>query len=222
MPIKSACPETRKDIFDLLMGFKGDYAHYDGHLGNIRDQMYSEYYHLGPLTNSALKSYLCDKDRPEGEMLRDHRVLYLEPSVDKKILPVVTLDSSREWVNFRLYALLLMLDEGFELKSIALRFETDEAQEPTQTKGRHDFCHAQICRSIGNRTQALTPSWLPDSQPSIPLDADDQVTLVLCMLVSLYGGKRVVDRVYKLGNKNLIEHMKKLRALQPPPSTTDK
>ena len=185
--------------------------------GKIRDQMYCTYSHLGPLNISALESYICR--RQEVEMLWENRVLHLEPSEDRKILPLLILQSSHQWEHFRLYTLLLMLDDSFALKSIALRFETDEAQEPAETIGKHDFCHAQICRLINARTHALTPSWLPDSQPSIPLDADDQVTLVLCMLVSLYGGKYVVDKVSKLGNSNLIEHMKKLRA--PPASPLD-
>lgn len=219
MPIVCATPAIKKDVFDLLIGFMGDYDRIGGRLEIIRDQMYRQYSHLGPLTIPALESYICLQQ--EVEMLSDNRVLHLEPSEDNRILPLLILQSKDGWVHLSLYTLLLMLDEDSELKSVALRFETDESQAPTAIVGKHDFCHAQFCRRINARTHALTPGWLPDSQPSIPLDADDQVTLVLCMLVSLYGGRYVVDRVTKLGNKNLLEHMKKLRALKHPGTTAN-
>ena len=94
-----------------------------------------------------------------------------------------------------------MLNEESELKSLAMRFETDEGEHQSDGEiGSHDFCHAQLCRAITRRIPALTPSWLPDSQPSIPLDAEDQVSLVLCMLTSLYGRQTRSEEVIVNGH----------------------
>ena len=148
--------------------------------------------------------------------------LYLEPPKNRRMLPLVTLQSSDKWVHFRIYALLAMLDDKDEFRSLAMRFETDEGAIPATGKiGSHDFCHAQFCRSISGRVQALTPQWMPESQPSFPLDAEDHLGLVLCALVSLYGGRHVAEKVKSLGNKNLVNHLKCIRALRPSANVTN-
>ena len=60
--------------------------------------------------------------------------------------------------------------------------------------GAHDFHHAQLIRKFGQRKlddklQIDCPIWLPQSQPSFPLPAECPVTLLLCLLVTLYGRK---------------------------------
>lgn len=138
------------------------------------------------------------------------RFLFLEP-VANNMIPLLTLKTSDDWVHFRAYVLLAMLDQDNELQALAIRFETDEGERQTNgTIGSHDFCHAQLCRSIGAK-RATTEDWLPESQPSFPLDARDQVGLVLCMLTSLYGGRHVVRQFP--GDKHLRKHLDKVRAL---------
>ena len=133
--------------------------------------------------------------------------------VGKTILRLLTLQTSNDWVHFRAYVLLTMLDQCDGLQALAIRFETDEGPQTNGVTGSHDFCHAQLCQSINGKTRATTPSWLPESQPALPLDAEDQIGLVLCMLASLYGGRHVVERINTAGDGALRQHLKKVRAL---------
>ena len=215
MPIKPAGPATRIATFDILSGFLSPYEKMEGRLAMLRDEVYSKYCQLSPVDANGLNSILRN---PAAVEMRDKNlVLYLEPLENKQILPLVTLHSSEDWVHFSIYALLTMLNEESELKSLAMRFETDEGEHQSDGEvGAHDFCHAQLCRAITSRMQALTPSWLPDSQPSIPVDAEDQVSLVLCMLTSLYGGRHVVKKVSATGTRDLDKHLKAVRALRNP------
>ncbi len=149
-------------------------------------------------------------------MKDDDQFLKLEPIQCEDILPIVTLQGSDQWVHFRIYVLLVSLDENSDLRILGLRFETDEGDYDTEAKrGKHDFCHMQFCQSLSKLIPCLDPSWLPESQPSIPLDADCQVSLVLCMLVSLYGRKEVKKRLSDAGHRGLCKYLCKVRALRP-------
>lgn len=155
------------------------------------------------------------KINTEIDMKDNNMFLYLEPTKSKKILPLVTIQSSKNWVHFRIYVLLTMLDEDSNLQALAIRFETNEGYGSIENEiGAHDFCHAQLCRSITSKVPASTPFWMPDSQPSLPLDAEDQIGLVLCMLTSIYGGAHVLRKLNASGDRDLRKHMKKIRALR--------
>ena len=154
------------------------------------------------------------RENDEVPFLRQQRFLWLEPTNDKKILPLLTLGSTDKLVHFRLYTLLMRLDNSSELQSLAMRFETSEGDMGLEHKaGLHDFCHTQFCNSIDSDIKPTTPAWIPDSQPSIPLDADDQITLVLCMLISLYGGAHVYDKLSESGDGVILKQMQRVRAL---------
>ena len=143
-------------------------------------------------------------------------VLYLEPIEKERVLPVITIQSSADWVHFSIYALLAKLNNQSKIRSLAMRFETDEGDYLKEgIIGAHDFCHAQLCNTINESFPVYAPKWLPDSQPSYPLDGEDQVSLVLCMLVSLYGGKEVRAKLNEPGARDLTEHLEKVRALRP-------
>ncbi len=166
---------------------------------------------------SAIMSHygVCDV-----EWTTQHRFLFLEPIKDEDILPFLTLQSSDNWRQFRIYALLALSDDKSKHQSLAIRFETPEGEYIEDSKrGKHDFFHAQLCKNIFDSSrivvaQATTPEWLPTSQPSFPLDADNQVSLVLCMLTSLYGGRYVLSKFPATGDKNIQEYIQKVRALR--------
>jgi hypothetical protein len=67
--------------------------------------------------------------------------------------------------------------------------------------GIHHYYHVQIIQPPTSRL-----NWLPDAQPAFPLDADNPVKLLLCVLVSLYGlaylGKiiREAHNIYRLSD----------------------
>ncbi len=210
MPVKPADQAVRLAISDILSKFLSDHRWIDGPLAPLAQRVY-EKYKPGYVDAQALRGVLGKAS--ELGLREQSRFLYLEPVVDKGILPFLTLETSREWVNFRAYVLLTMLDQSDELQALAMRFETDEGSRTNGVIGSHDFCHAQLCRSINDSMRATTPTWLPESQPSLPLDAEDQIGLVLCMLTSLYGGRHVVERLNADGDRNLRKHLRQVRAL---------
>lgn len=210
MPVDPADLEVRFAISDILSMFLSDHQWSDERLAALAQQVY-EKYTPGYVDGQAFRGLLGRNS--ELELKEQGMYLYLEPVLDKRILPFLTLDTSSEWVNFRAYVLLTMLDPSDKLQALAMRFETDEGSPTNGRIGSHDFCHAQLCRSIDDSRFATTPSWLPVSQPSLPLDAEDQIGLVLCMLTSLYGGRHVVERFRDAGDNKLREHLKQVRAL---------
>ena len=213
MPIEPADEATRDVILDILLRFMSYYNKQSGPFAVLLGEIYGKY-QLGEVDDSGLKSMLS-KDS-DVEMMTQNKFMHLDPIPTKKnILPLVTLQSSNDWVIFRIYALLTTLDENCNLQSLAIRFETDEGGISTESNlGLHDFCHAQLCNNINEHVKNVTPQWVPDSQPSIPLDADNQVSLVLCMLTSLYGGKYVFSKLSDSSDRDLWEHLEKVRALQ--------
>ncbi len=210
MAINPADQAVRLAISDILSKFLGRYDRDDGPFVTLRQQVYEEYAPI-PIEVHGLSGLLGG--RSELKLKNQNRFLFLEPVVDKNILPLLTLETSNQWVNFRAYVLLTMLDRCEGLQALAIRFETDEGPQKNGVIGSHDFCHAQLCRYINDKTRATTPNWLPESQPSLPLDAEDQIGLVLCMLTALYGGRHVVERLNTAGDRDLRQHLKKVRAL---------
>ncbi len=81
------------------------------------------------------------------------------------------------------------------------RFDQDESLSTNNQNlrsgnayGIHDFHHAQLIRKFGqskldDKLQIDCPVWIPQSQPSFPLPAECPVTLLLCMIITLYGRK---------------------------------
>lgn len=141
------------------------------------------------------------------------RVLYLPPlEKDPCCIPILSLycklKELQSIAKFRV--LLVRLDENrgpHGIYGIGFRMETPEkinqntspstnnqGTNTTNNNGHHDFHHAQLIRKFGqdeldNKLQIDCPIWLPQSQPSFPLPAECPVTLLLCLLVTLYGRK---------------------------------
>ena len=227
MPIEPATNATRIATSDILSMFLRNYERVDGPVATLCDKIYG--CGLTPVSASQLHGMLSSSS--DVEMRDNHQFLFLEPIESEKILPLVTLHSSNDWVHFRIYTLFTMLDKCSTLQVLAIRFETDEGYRNSGSEsgshdnsggepGSHDFCHAQLCNFINNRIPISTPTWIPDSQPSIPLDADNQISLVLCMLTSLYGGAHVRKRISASGDIGIRKHLKKVQALRA--STTTK
>ncbi len=209
MPVGPADETVRLAVSDILSNFLSEYKWEDGPLATLRDKVYGVY---RPNHIDAYGLRGLARGSSELGLRGQHRFLFLEPVIDKTILPLLTLETSDQWVHFRVYVLLTMLDKYAGLQSLAIRFETDEGGLESG-HGSHDFCHAQLCRRINGTTLATTPDWIPESQPSFPLDAENQVGLVLCMLTSLYGRRHVFDKLNAAGDKDLRQHLRKVRAL---------
>lgn len=209
MPITPANTATRNAISDILSRFLKDYNGQIGPWAELLSKVYGSY-QWRELDASGLRSMLSKC--PDVEMRTYNQFLPLEP-IKKDIIPFVTLQSSESWIHFRIYALLTILDKDCNLQSLGIRFETDEG-DVEGSPGSHDFCHAQLCNNINKHVGGLSSSWIPESQPSIPLDADNQISLVLCMLTSLYGGAYVRKKFNPNIDRDLKEHLNNVRALR--------
>lgn len=211
MPVNPANQAVRRAVADILSKFLSKHELGGGPLSTLRERV-DEKYRPIPVDGHRLSGLFGGSS--ELDLKDQERFLFLEPVADNMMLPLLTLETANQWVNFRAYVLLTMLDQCAALQALAIRFETDEGvPQATGVRGSHDFCHAQLCREINGTTRATTPSWLPESQPSFPIDAKDQIGLVLCMLTTLYGGRHVVQRLNTSGDRGLRKHLSKVRAL---------
>lgn len=103
---------------------------------------------------------------------------------------------------------------GFRLESPYCDEEEDAEGDEEKREGRHDFYHAQLIRDFGWGPYIDCPDWLPCTQPSFPLTANCPVTLVLCMLLTLYGKRRCWEFVSE--DTGLFSFLNQyLRKLQP-------
>jgi hypothetical protein len=94
--------------------------------------------------------------------------------------------------------------------------EDTEGDEEEERDSRHGFYHAQLIRDFGRGPSPSSecPSWLPCTQPSFPLTADCPVTLMLCLLLTLYGKRYCWEFVSK--DTHLLNWLKPyLDKLQP-------
>ena len=139
------------------------------------------------------------------------KVIYLPPlEKDPDCIPILSLYFRLKETQSiaKLRVLLVRLDENRKphgIYGIGFRMETPEkinqnvnssinnqSVNTVDNGGSHDFHHAQLIRKFGQRKlddklQIDCPIWLPQSQPSFPLPAECPVTLLLCLLVTLYG-----------------------------------
>lgn len=166
------------------------------------DQAYEAYDMLigrcPPIEEKELGSLFPDVETVEIDFSGRSKVLYL-PRLEKnpEFVPILSLQCSLDetGTNAKLRVMLVSPNgEKEKLHGIGFRLESPHGDEGDEEDGgnelgRHGFYHAQLIRSLGYGPPVECPSWLPETQPSFPLTADDPVTLVLCLLLSLYGKK---------------------------------
>ena len=208
MRIQSASPETKQTIRGILERFQPVHDHWSKpYFTEIYSAACNEF-NLGCLQPTDFGSKLTEH-QDVSMRDKDHYIV-LEPPEHQQFLPFVTLDSADNWVNFRVYVLLAGLDENCKIQGVAFRYETDEGDGD----GKHDYCHAQMCRSIRRGGRAVSPFWMLESDPAIPMEADNQIRLVLCMLTSIYGRQCLLDK-FDPTDRSIWDHMRAIRALRP-------
>lgn len=140
--------------------------------------------------------------KPRRRKLLLDRPFYLPPLKDDgEFIPILQID----W-NFRdktdisirieMYRFIQMFEGGSQphLRSIGFRFEIHKDSKT------HDFMHVQITRIHA------CPDWLPTTLPCIPTITKGAVSLLFCVLASLYG-KNVYNMLFsgmKISNKYLL------------------
>jgi hypothetical protein len=157
---------------------------------------------LIPFSEAQLEGLLLKK--LEFDSLQMNRYLFLEP-IDEgaSIVPVLSFGYSfqRSKAELRL-RLALFVPHDNDLAAIGFRFE------PPEGPGTHNYYHAQMFREFhgGGAGPCLPscPPWLPTSRPAFHLKADDPVTLLISMVISLYG----IDRVQEFRQATFANDLK--------------
>ena len=159
---------------------------------------------LRPIKFEDIEDFFSPSDTANVNFFEEEKVLYLPPlEKDAKFLPIFSLccNLSRNQSIAKFRVMLVTLDQSQQaLNGIGFRMETPEGRnQNTNTNdndstGIHDFHHAQLIQQFspeqfGNILPTKCPSWLPESQPSFPMPADCPVTLLLCIMMTLYGWK---------------------------------
>ena len=153
----------------------------------------------------------------------DHgKVLYLPPiKKESDFVPILSLDckwKEKQWsvgIKVMLVCCGNCTDENQIPSGIGFRLETPEIMnQPDATRnneGIHDFYHAQLIKKFGKKKldrklQVKCPNWLPKSQPSFPLPARCPMSLMFCLIATLYGRKKYGEYRDEFPNQNAYYH----------------
>jgi hypothetical protein len=141
-----------------------------------------------PLEDLKFDNLLHDARTGSVEMDQNFYV-YLPPLVrESRYIPILRLELNLPsgMVNLRLELHTYRGEEKLP-SGIGVRFEC-----PIATDGAHSYHHAQLFSPNSNSSP------VPERFPAFPLPAHDPVTLLLCLVVSLYGREdlaRFIDDV---------------------------
>ena len=159
-----------------------------------------------PITFEEI-AYLFTEPQLDLDFSKWGKVLYLPPlKKDPHFVPILSLDckwnQTQTQCSARLKVMLVCrcncTDENCNPYGIGFRLETPEsANQPKTTankEGIHDFHHAQLIKKFGkkkldSKLRICCPNWIPESQPSFPLPAKCPVSLLFCLIATLYGRK---------------------------------
>jgi hypothetical protein len=140
-----------------------------------------------PLEEKELEKLLKVADELHLEFSKN-KVFYLPPleKGDAEFVPALSMkcDIKDNASDLELRVMLVRRDESNgKLQGIGFRLESPEGKG----EGRHDFYHAQLIKGFRNGKDVESIPWLPDSQPSFPILARNPITMVLALLITLYG-----------------------------------
>jgi hypothetical protein len=203
---------TIRSFRDLFLWLKAEHQPF---LDDPRNSEFSKLYgelagRFTPIEEHELEGCLPSLEKRYCDTLnisRGGRFLYLAPEPDaattkrRNFVPFLSIrcDFNDALPKVRLGMALGSL-QGDRLRLFGMRFEAPEGNE----SGCHDFYHAQMINEF-RRGGGFPPislngatTWIPETQPSIPLDAVCPVTLVLSVLTSIYG-VQYLDVIHRSG-----------------------
>ncbi|MBX3001991.1 MAG: hypothetical protein KF893_25930 [Caldilineaceae bacterium] len=143
-----------------------------------------------------LENYLNSSDTIE--LLKWGKFLYLRPIEEGGFfIPVLTIkyDFGGHEQEIRLRLAFFCIDENGDIKASGFRFEA-----PEDTDGLHNYFHVQAITGFDKDTpkyQLPCEKWIPVKQPALCFDANGPVSLVVGMLVSLYGFNYIKELMNK-------------------------
>ncbi|MFC2174787.1 hypothetical protein ACFLQ2_02845 [archaeon] len=199
-------------IFSTMLGmFKGLLDHsasmYNTDRGERIPDSAKESYNglarkLEPITTKELEVVFKDKDFS----LLETKPLYLPyADDDQKVIPIIQgieFDFARETDNIKIKLALCDYSkpEEYGCRCVCFRLEG-----PHPSNSKHNYYHLQVTAVEGalkefvrdTQTEDLQEpiDWIPEHAPRIPLMAECPVTLLIALLLSLYGSKRIVKYV---------------------------
>jgi len=151
-----------------------------------------------PMNRQQVEYLLSDRSKnPKSDFFSlDKPAFFYLPPLEKnsEFAPILILrcDYNESPPETRLM-ILMIRHIGDEEKCFGFRFEGPAIDS------MHDYWHAQITTELRRRggRQKLPgcPDWIPDEVPCIPTTAKCPVSLILCMLISLYG-KRIFNEFF--------------------------
>lgn len=141
-----------------------------------------------PITEKEIENLFSDSKSVEMRLSDRKEVLYL-PRMEEEpsFLPVLSLECKLDDENDVMKLRLMLVHcSGNEGKPHGIGFRMEEGESI------HGFYHAQLIKNLEGAadvegTPVECPLRFPETQPSIPLRAKNAITLVLCLLISLYG-----------------------------------
>jgi len=137
---------------------------------------------------------------PLGLRLLDRNVFIYLPAIEKGTCFVPILGVEYDYslhppeIHLKVALFLISENDGLEtLNAIGYRFETPHEGV------RHRYCHIQHIIRFDQSERYKLPGaeWVPWEYPAFPVDAQDPIELLICMLVSLYD----IDIIKKLDGK---------------------
>ena len=152
---------------------------------------------------------------------------YLPPlENDPEFIPILTIkcDFKTSIDKMNIGLILTRVDESKKFKQIGFRFEgpcqkkkskDKKGKDETVNRNRHEYYHVQLfTKARGSKKEPLKecPQWLPTSIPCLPVKANDPISLITNLLVSLYG-KGMVSKLFTGHNFNMMKSSSKPTSL---------
>jgi len=143
---------------------------------------------LQSVNQKEIETWLTSDEKIDMDFASHNKFLYLPPLERKaNFVPILqmqcTLKEDQMDVKLRVMFLRSIDDEN-RIGGLGFRLE--------RGKDRHSFYHAQFIHDFAairdsRSIDIESLDWLPEGQPSFPLAAKCPITLMLCLLLSLYG-----------------------------------
>lgn len=130
-----------------------------------------------PFEGKKFENLLIEAQTMRKEM-DENFYIYLPPMYrESHFIPVMrlVLDLPANTVNLRVELHTFPQNQSAP-QGIGIRFEC-----PMGTSGSHSYHHVQLFRPNGNSFE------VPESFPALPLPAHDPLSLLLCLIIALYG-----------------------------------
>lgn len=153
------------------------------------------------INEPKLESVLSQIPNKPLDFASDNLVMFLPPfpREERRFVPAISLyyNANNECLNIR--AVMIDRDEDGHPYGFGFRLESPTSNCVANTQGRtHEFYHVQLIKELGYGPELRMPVWLPCKQPAFPIRADDPVSAILSLVLSLYG----LDYFRKFLNKH--------------------